>query len=338
MTEDQSEEPIQPEERIGRIAALATAARSRIAGSLLQTPLRRILPKSLPDQGLEVWLKMECCQVSGSFKARGATHFLLKLTEESSPKGVITYSSGNHGRALSEAAAKIGLPAVVVAPSTIDTVKADAVRGAGAELVLVGPTTDERRQKAEEIAEERDWVVVPPFDHDWIMAGQGTLVLEAIDQLGRVPDHIWLPVGGGGLSAGCAAVARVHAPDCQIHVVEPEGSDALARSLEAGQHLRCEAPRSEADGLLPQSVGLGNWQVLSAAGVISHRISDADLLRSLEILQRQNGIGAEPSGACAVTPLLTNFASSSATSELHVAVVSGGNVAADRLERLLSST
>ena len=121
MTEDQSEEPIQPEERIGRIAALATAARSRIAGALLQTPLRRILPKSLPDQGLEVWLKMECCQVSGSFKARGATHFLLKLTEESSPKGVITYSSGNHGRALSEAAAKIGLPAVVVAPSTIDT-------------------------------------------------------------------------------------------------------------------------------------------------------------------------------------------------------------------------
>ena len=323
-------------QRIRDIADLAVGARSRIAGTLLQTPLRRVLPNSMPDQGLEVWLKMECCQVSGSFKARGATHFLSRLMEESAPRGVITYSSGNHGRALSEAAARLDLPVAVVAPSTIDAVKAEAVRGAGAELVLVGPTTDERRQKAEEMSQERDWVIVPPFDHDWIMAGQGTIVLEAIEQLGKTPDHLWLPVGGGGLSAGCTAVARIHAPECQIHVVEPEGSDALARSLDAGEHLRCESPQSEADGLLPQSVGLGNWQVLSAAGVISHRISDSDLLSSLRILQHQNGVGAEPSGACSVTPLLTSYVGES--SETHVAVVSGGNVARDRLERLLASS
>lgn len=330
-----SEDPAR--HRILRIADLAKEARSRISPPLIQTPLRRVLPNSVPEQGLEVWLKMECCQISGSFKARGATHFLSRLMEESAPKGVITYSSGNHGRALSEAAARIDLPAVVVAPATIDATKAEAVRIAGAELVLVGPTTDERRQKAEELAQERDWVVVPPFDHDWIMAGQGTIFLEAVDQLGQAPDHLWLPVGGGGLSAGCAAVARVHAPDCQIHVVEPEGSDALARSLEAGQHQRCETPLSEADGLLPQAVGAGNWEILAAAGVISHRVSDADLLHSLKILHRQNGVGAEPSGACAVTPLLTNRVSKGGFTGSHVAIVSGGNVARDRLERLLSA-
>ncbi len=323
-------------QRIERIAALAVEARHRIAKTLVQTPVRKLPPNSCPGGGLEVWLKLECCQVSGSFKARGATHFLSKVLEESAPSGVITYSSGNHGRALSEAAARIGLRAAVVAPSTIDAVKAEAVKGAGAELILVGPTTDERRQKAEAIAQERGWVVVPPFDHDWIMAGQGTIVLEIIEQLGAVPDHLWLPVGGGGLSAGCAAVARAHAPNCQIHVVEPEGSDALARSLEAGEHRRCETPRSEADGLLPQAVGIGNWQVLSTVGVISHRISDRNLLGSLRILHRQLGVGAEPSGACAIAPLLTSERNYGDPQEVHVAVVSGGNVSKERLRRWIS--
>lgn len=327
----------QADERIRHIARLAVEARPRLSATLVQTPLRQLLPNSFDGTDLQAWLKMECCQVSGSFKARGATHFLSKLLDEETPAGVITYSSGNHGRALSEAAARINLPATVVAPSTIDAVKAAAVKNAGAELVLVGPTTDERRQRAEELAEERGWRVIPPFDHDWIMAGQGTIVLEAIEQLGAPPDHLWLPVGGGGLSAGCAAVARIHAPDCRIHVVEPEGSDALARSLAAGEHLRCESPKSEADGLLPQAVGSGNWQVLAAAGVISHRIQDSDLLGSLRFLRNQMGVGAEPSGACSVTPLLTSSLKSSDRPGVHVAVVSGGNVGTSRLQKLLST-
>ena len=327
----------QAAQRIQHIARLAVEARPRLAASLIQTPLRQLLPNSIAGGDLQAWLKMECCQISGSFKARGATHFLSKLLEEETPGGVITYSSGNHGRALCEAAARRDLPAAVVAPSTIDAVKAAAVKDAGAELILVGPTTDERRQRAEELAKERGWKVVPPFDHDWIMAGQGTLVLEAIEQLGAPPDHLWLPVGGGGLSAGCAAVARIHAPECRIHVVEPEGSDALARSLATGEHERCESPRSEADGLLPQEVGAGNWQVLSAAGVISHRIEDRELIDSLRFLRQQMGIGAEPSGACSVTPLLSSSLESADRQGIHVAVVSGGNVGEARLKKLLSN-
>ena len=187
---------------IQRVAELSLSARDRMRGTLVETPLREVSADLLQVGVEQAWVKMECCQVSGSFKARGATYYLSRLLEESSPSGVITYSSGNHGRALSEAAQRAGVAAAVVAPNTIDEVKAEAVENAGAELVRVGPTTDERKSRAEEIARERGWTVVPPFDHEWIMAGQGTIVLEVIDQLGFVPDHLWVPVGGGGLVGG----------------------------------------------------------------------------------------------------------------------------------------
>lgn len=332
---------------IQRVAELSLSARDRMRGTLVETPLREVSADLLQVGVEQAWVKMECCQVSGSFKARGATYYLSRLLEESSPSGVITYSSGNHGRALSEAAQRAGVAAAVVAPNTIDEVKAEAVENAGAELVRVGPTTDERKSRAEEIARERGWTVVPPFDHEWIMAGQGTIVLEVIDQLGFVPDHLWVPVGGGGLSGGCAAVAKIHAPNCQIHVVEPERSDALSRSFEEGRRARCESPASEADGLLPQSVGELNWEVLQEAGVVSHRISESQLLEALASLRGHLGVGSEPSGACAISPLLSQRTDPRASSRedlgekdmagTHVAIVSGGNVSGIRVQGLLGN-
>ena len=320
--------------RLQRIAALAREAVQMLRDKVIRTPLVQI-PDDLVAAGPErLFVKLECSQRSGSFKARGATHFLERLLKDGVPQGVLTYSSGNHGRAVSEAAAVRGIPALVVAPETIDPVKAQAVIDAGAELVRVGPTSDERKQHAEQIAADRNWTIIPPFDHDWIMAGQGTLMLEVLDEIGTV-DHLWVPVGGGGLSGGCAAVAAAEMPDCQVHTVEPEGSAVLARSLAAGRQLRLDSTASEADGLLPQAVGDRNWEVLSSVGVVAEVIGEQQLLESLRILRCDCQIEAEPSGACSVAPLLAPTPSRTLPGGTHVAVISGGNVSAERLEQLL---
>ncbi len=336
------------ESRHQRIADLATEAAQMLQDQLIRTPLVEIPAGLLPAGPDRLFLKLECHQVSGSFKARGATHFIERLLRDAAvageplPAGVLTYSSGNHGRAVSEVAAAHGLPALVVAPETIDAVKAKAVTAAGAELVRVGPTTDERKERAEQIAAERGWTMIPPFDHDWIMAGQGTLLLEVLEDLELLEvlgglDHLWVPVGGGGLSGGCAAVAAVEAADCQVHTVEPVGSASLAQSLAAGQHLRLEQTASEADGLLPLTVGDRNWQVLSALKVVPEVISERQLIQSLKILHHKVEIAAEPSGACAAAPILAANPEEPLPGGIHVAVVSGGNVSAERLARLLCS-
>lgn len=321
--------------RLSQLATMAREARVEIGDLVSCTPVREVPAELLPPGPDRLVLKLENQQVSGSFKARGAAHFIARLLAQQTPAGVLTYSSGNHGRAVAEAAARQGLAALVVAPDSIDRVKAAAIIEAGAELVQVGPTTDERKLRAEQIAAERGWVIVPPFDHEWIISGQGTLVLELIEQIGTF-DHLWLPVGGGGLAAGCAAVASVEMPECQVHTVEPEGSAALARSLQADQRLHLEATTSEADGLLPLTVGKLNWELLGTAGVMAEVISEGQLLASLSILHRRLEIQAEPSGSCSAAPLLAARSGASLAGGTHVAVVSGGNVSSERLARLLS--
>ncbi|MAW76421.1 MAG: hypothetical protein CMJ95_03365 [Planctomycetes bacterium] len=322
------------ESRQQRIAQMAAEAAQMLAEKLVRTPLVQIPADLVPAGPAALFLKLECCQLSGSFKARGATHFIERLIQQQVPDGVLTYSSGNHGRAVAEVAARRGIPALVVAPETIDPVKAQAVTDAGAELVLVGPSTDERKERADQIVADRGWTMVPPFDHDWIMAGQGTLLLEVIDEIGDF-DHLWVPVGGGGLSGGCAAVAAARIPDCQVHTVEPVGSASLAHSLAAGRNLRLDQTASEADGLLPMKVGDRNWEVLSGTGVIPEVISEEQLIRSLQILRQDAEIAAEPSGACAAAPILAPRSDALVSGGIHVAVVSGGNVSAERLTRLL---
>lgn len=321
--------------RLSQLATMAREARVEIGDLVSCTPVREVPAELLPPGPDRLVLKLENQQVSGSFKARGAAHFIARLLAQQQPAGVLTYSSGNHGRAVAEAAARQGLAALVVAPDSIDRVKAAAVIEAGAELVRVGPTTDERKLRAEQIAAERGWVLVPPFDHEWIISGQGTLVLELIEQIGTF-EHLWLPVGGGGLAAGCAAVASVEMPECQVHTVEPEGSAALARSLQADQRLHLEATTSEADGLLPLTVGELNWELLSRAGVAAEVISEGQLMASLSILHQRLEIQAEPSGSCSAAPLLAARSGASLAGGTHVAVVSGGNVSSERLARLLS--
>lgn len=312
--------------------AIIDEARERIEPRIRRTPLRAVPARFLPP-GVTLDLKLECAQVSGSFKARGAAHFVDRLLDGSPPAGVVTYSSGNHGRAVAEAAAARGLAVLVVVPDDVDASKASAIAAAGAEVVRAGPTSTSRTERALAIAEERGWAVIPPFDHEWIIAGQATVTLEILEDRPDITD-LWVPVGGGGLSAGAAAALAAHAPGVRLHAVEPVGAAGYAASVAAGDRTCLAETGSVADGLLPLSIGARNWTELSRFGAVPVTVDEETILASLRRHRIDLDVPAEPSGAVAAAPLL--FPGEGTVAEgVHVAVVSGGNVAPERLARLL---
>ena len=309
----------------------------RLEGRIERTPLREIAREefpSLPD-GTRLFLKLECEQVSGAFKARGARNFIARLVADASPEGVITYSSGNHGRAVAEAAAAAEIPALITVPNTIDPSKETAIRAAGAECVHAGATSESRHVRAVEIAEERGWVIIPPFDHDWIIEGQSTVAAEVFEELPEVTD-LWAPVGGGGLSAGCARAIAARAPQVRLHAVEPIGAAAYAASVAAGERITLEKTESVADGLLPLSIGSLNWTALRSVSAEAVTVSEAQILENLRRL-RSLGVAAEPSAAVSSAPILSAPSDAPPAPGIHVAVVSGSNVHPDRLARLLAT-
>ncbi len=301
----------------------------------------RLIEVPLSSDSVRLFLKLECEQVSGSFKARGARHYLARLLETPSPgsetiAGVITYSSGNHGRAVAEAANAAGIRALITVPDQVDASKEAAMREAGAEVVRAGVSSESRRVAAVTFSEERGWPIIPPFDHPWIIAGQATCTLEIVEAL---PDLVglWVPVGGGGLAAGAATVLRDLAPECQLHLVEPEGASSFGQSQTAGERVRLESTDSIADGLLPLQLGRLNWEVLSQSGARSELVSDEQITRNLRRL-REFGAAAEPSAAVSSAPLFESGGVDWLTPGVHCAIVSGGNVDPQRLERLLART
>ena len=202
------------------------AAAQRIEGLVERTPL---IESEIAGQ--PVWLKCDCLQTGGSFKLRGATNRLLQLSAEERGKGVVAFSSGNHARGVAIAARRLGVRAVIVMPSDAPQVKVDGTRGEGAEIVFYDRRTESREEIAARIAGESGATVVPSFDDERIVAGQGTAGLEVVEQLGRSPKRIVTPCGGGGLASGLALAV----PDAEIVVVEPEGWDDMAQSLDLGQ-------------------------------------------------------------------------------------------------------
>ena len=316
---------------------ISLAAR-RIAESVRRTPLVEVPAARLPD-GVRLLLKLECQQVAGAFKARGAHHFLDRLLAEHAAAGttlagVITYSSGNHGRAVAEAAAAREVPALVTVPDGVDRSKAASIERAGAELVRAGPTSESRKARALEIAEERGWAVVPPFDHDWIIEGQGTVTAEILEECPEVTD-LWAPVGGGGLAAGAARTLLLRAPSVRLHCVEPEGAAAFGASVAAGERVTLASTTSVADGLLPLAIGERNWQWLREKGAIAETVTDEKVVATLALFHRELEVRAEPSGAVAATPLLNPAPDDPPRAGVHVAIVSGGNVDPRRLAALL---
>jgi threonine dehydratase len=307
------------------------AAAQAIAGVALYTPL--VAAEDLGRRlGVPVFVKPESLQRIGAFKIRGAYNLVRQLVEAGA-RGVITYSSGNHGQAVAYAAARFGVRAVVVMPETVTAPKRAGVERFGGEVVVAGRTSADRHRRALEIAEAESLAVVPPFDHPAIIAGQGTIGLEIIEDCPDVATVV-VPCGGGGLSAGVATAIKALRPDACVVTVEPEGAPKLARSLAEGRRVTLPSTASLADGLITLSVGALNWEHLSRAVDRADTVSDAALKAAVRYGLDRLKLVLEPSGAATVAWALAQRKST--VKGPVVLVLSGGNVEWEGLRDLLA--
>jgi threonine dehydratase len=305
------------------------AARDRIRRIAAVTPLLDVSRIA----GRPLWLKCESLQPGGAFKIRGAYNMVSQLTGEQRRRGVITYSSGNHGQAVALAARELGTPSVVVMPTTAPAIKVNGARAFGAEVVFEGTTSLHRRARAEAIAAERGLTMVPPFDHEWIIAGQGTLGLEILEQLPETAT-VLAPIGGGGLVSGVSAAIKQSRPSVQVIGIEPAGAAGMKRSIEAGEVRTLEGSASIADGLMAARPGDLNFAHVRTFVDRIDTVEDGDIAAAVRWLFTRAKIVAEPSGAATVAAALAESASYAAPV---VAIVSGGNLDPADLARYLDA-
>ena len=280
--------------------------------------------------GRPLLLKCESLQPGGAFKIRGAYNMVAQLSPEQRARGVVTYSSGNHGQAMALAARELGAPAVVVMPTTAPQIKVEGARAFGAEVIFAGTTSVERRARAEEEAAARGLTMVPPFDHELIVAGAGTLGLELLEQRPDV-ETVLVPVGGGGLLAGVAAAIKQSNPAVRVIGVEPAGADAMKQSLERGAPVTLPKTESIADGLMP--VRPGDITFAHAQKFVDQvvTVTDDQIIDAVLWLFSKAKIVAEPSGAATVAAAL--FGTIECAGPL-IAIISGGNMGLEKLEEL----
>jgi len=300
-------------------AADVRDAAQGLRGVAVRTPLRYVPPP------LDAWLKLENLQPVGAFKIRGAYNAVRRLPDAVRKRGVITYSSGNHGQALAFAGKAFGVRTVVVMPETAPAVKVNGVKKWGGEVVFAGRTSEDRQHKAEAIAASQCLAIVPPFDHWDIVAGQATVGLEIAEDLPEARTVV-VPVGGGGLISGVVQGLAVAGSAATVWGVEPAGAPKLKRSLEAGAPARLERTVSIADGLITLTVGAIPFAVLQAhrdrvGGVVL--VEDDSIREAVQFLHRCCDLSVEPSGA-ATTAALRSGALDPARPV--VLIVSGGNV------------
>ena len=307
------------------------AAAEGLDGIAVRTPLLP-LPALARLAGVPVVVKCEHLQPIGAFKIRGAYTAISRIPAETRTRGVITYSSGNHGQAVAFAARRLGIRAVVVMPQRAPAIKVDGVRRLGGEVVIAGNSSAERYDQARRMADEQGLVMVPPYESLDVIAGQGTCGLEIIDEYPTV-ETIVVPVGGGGLIAGIAAAVAALKPEVKVIGVEPVGAAKLARALEAGRPVKLDHTDSLADGLLPLSIGELPFRVLSGVVRESVQVTEDEIVAGVRFLYKEAGLSVEPSGAVTTAALLSGrFRPSGPT----VAVLSGGNVDPTLLQRLVN--
>jgi threonine dehydratase len=301
------------------------AARERIRPIAKVTPLRDATTLA----GRPLWLKCEALQPGGAFKIRGAYNMVARLTADQRRRGVITYSSGNHGQAVAIAASALGAPAVVVMPTTAPAIKVEGAKKFGAEVIFAGTTSLHRRARAEEEAAARDLTMVPPFDHEWIIAGQGTLGLEILDQKPDVAT-ILVPIGGGGLVSGVAAAVKQSRQDVQVIGIEPSGAASMKNAIDAGEVRTLEGAISIADGLMAVRPGDLNFAHVREFVDRIDTVEDSEIAAAVRWLYERAQIVAEPSGAATVAAAIR---ATSAYATPVVAIISGGNLGPEDLAK-----
>jgi len=313
------------------------AAAARLAGRILRTPLLR--NRTLDEiAGATVLVKPEALQRTGSFKLRGALNAALLLDPAARRGGIVTHSSGNHGQACAAAAHQLGMPAIIAMPTDAPAIKVEATRRWGAEILRFERHGVDRDALAITLAAERGATIIPPFDHPHVIAGQGTVALELIEDaaaLGMAPDVFAVCTGGGGLAAGCALAFAELAPKTEIYAVEPEGWDDTRRSLGEGRRVANDASGSRlCDALLTREPGALTFAINHrhlAGGVV---VTEAEILRAMRFAFEHLKIVAEPGGAVALAAVLAGKVA--ARGGVVALVISGGNVDPALFARILA--
>jgi threonine dehydratase len=302
-----------------------TAAAGRLRDVAVRTPLERNDRLSeLVDA--DVWLKREDLQPVRSYKLRGAYNFIASLSETDRANGVVCASAGNHGQGVALTCRKLGVQCRIVLPRTTPRQKREQIKALGGSettIVMEGHTYDDAHEAATLLAGRLGAVLVPPFDDPLVIAGQGTVALEVTEQLGRPPDVLVVPVGGGGLAAGCAVAVTGTTPRPRVVGVEPAGAASMRAALDAGEPVTMEAIDSFVDGAAVRRAGAYTFELVRR--LVDHvmTVPEGGVCTTMLELYQRDGIIAEPAGALAVTALAHGLAVPSGATV--VCIVSGGN-------------
>jgi len=309
------------------------AARSRIAARVHQTPL--LHATTLGERvGVDLWLKCENLQKTGSFKARGALNAVLALSAAARERGVVTVSAGNHAAALAWSSRAAGVCCTTVMPATASRTKVEATASYGARVILHGSALD-AFARAHEIADREGLTFVHPFDDESIVAGAASVGLEILEDM-REPDAIVVPVGGGGLIAGVAAAIKLTSPRVRVYGVEPIGAAAMRLSLDVGHATRLESMSTIADGLAAPMAGKLPFELVNRFVDDVVTIGDGEIASAVAALLTRAKLLAEPAGAAATAAVLAGAIPLAPGGRI-VAIVSGGNVDVDRLFAVLET-
>jgi threonine dehydratase len=298
------------------------AAAERLRGVAHRTPV--VTSATLDERtGARVYLKAENLQRVGAFKFRGAYNTIAQLSDDQKRAGVVAFSSGNHAQGVALAAKLLGVPAIIVMPSDAPAAKLAATRGYGAEVVLYDRERMNRAELAASIAAERGARLVPPYDDLAIIAGQGTVALELIEDAGQL-DVLLVPLGGGGLLAGCCLAATALSPGVRIYGVEPEAGDDWVRTWHENRIVSIPVPKTIADGQQTQAPGELTWPIvrLLAAGIVT--VTDDEIRAAMQFAFERLKLVVEPSGASALAALL--FGKVDSRGARVGITLSGGNV------------
>jgi threo-3-hydroxy-L-aspartate ammonia-lyase len=310
------------------------SAAERLRGVAHRTPV--LTSRTLDAAtGATVLCKAECFQRGGAFKFRGAYTMISQLDGEQRTRGVAAYSSGNHAQAVAIAAALVGAPATILMPADAPAVKVEATRGYGAEVVTYDRYAEDREQLGRELAQSRGLTLVPPYEHPLIISGQGTVALELLQHEPRL-DALLVPVGGGGLLAGCATAAKALVPSITVIGVEPQAGDDTCRSLAAGRRVRIAVPRTIADGQQAETPGELTFAINRELVDAVELVSDAEIVAAMRFAFDRLKVVLEPSGASALAALLAGRVR--LPGRRVGVVLSGGNVGAGRFAQLLAET
>ncbi len=310
-------------------------AATRIAGLAHKTP---VLTSSIANQrtGAELFFKCENFQRMGAFKFRGAANAIAKFSPDQRKGGVIAFSSGNHAQAIALSARMAGIPALIVMPKDAPTIKLEATRGYGAEIVMYDRYTQDREALCKQLAAERGMTLVPPYDHADVMAGQGTAAKELFEEVGEL-DAFLVCLGGGGLLSGCAIAAHHFSPQCEIIGVEPQAGNDAQQSLALGRIVKIDTPKTIADGAQTQSLGNLTFPVIQHHVKRIETASDDELRTTMKFFAQTMKMVVEPTGCLAAAVALRETSDLNLKGKRVGVLVSGGNVDLDQLSKCLGT-